>query len=164
MFHLLFLSGNPSLLCRGPRGTHCLPQLEPDTIGALPALPCHRARPPGRGQHRPRSLTLGHPPGVRGRREGAGEQLRRPGPRCSRCSEAGNASAQVTPGAAELSLSPGQQPSVGALSGAGFSSGPGQLGMLGAGAAPAAPTPPGALQEPVLRLWGTGPSPFRLLQ
>lgn len=53
IFQLLFLSGNPSLptvQCGGPQGTRWLPQLEPDTICTLPALPCWRARPPGRGQ------------------------------------------------------------------------------------------------------------------
>lgn len=53
IFQLLFLSGNPSLptvQCGGPQGTRWLPQLEPDTICTLPALPCWCARPPGRGQ------------------------------------------------------------------------------------------------------------------
>lgn len=167
MFQLLFLSGNPCLLCRGPRGTHCLPQLEPDTIRARSALPHHRARPLGRGQHHQRHWDILLAPGALGRREGAGEQLCRPGPHAS--SEVRNTSSQVELQISPATLSPGhhpcQQPSVGVPSQAGLHFCARGGGCSGPGALPAAPNPPGALREPVLTLWGcTSPIPFHLLK
>lgn len=88
MFQLLFLSGNPSLLCRGPRGTHCLPGWS--QIPSEHYLPFPVTVPDLRVEDR---ITRGTGTsswllGCCGRREGAGEQLCRPGPLASCCSEA----------------------------------------------------------------------------